>query len=210
MVGLTQIAIWIIFIGGMLAAGGAILGASGALSGIDTAVSANMASMGAPEQQAALQELGAANNIATILDSINFTELISFFILFFIGGYILYASLFAAIGSAVDNESDTNQFMIPITIIIIFALYAGMFSAENPDGPLSFWCSMIPFTSPIVMMVRIPYGVPVWELALSLSILYASAIGLTWIAGRIYRVGILMYGKKPSYKEMLKWIKYKA
>ena len=210
LVGLTQIAIWIIFIGGMLAAGGAILGASGALSGIDTAVSANMASMGAPEQQAALQELGAANNIATILDSINFTELISFFILFFIGGYILYASLFAAIGSAVDNESDTNQFMIPITIIIIFALYAGMFSAENPDGPLSFWCSMIPFTSPIVMMVRIPYGVPVWELALSLSILYASAIGLTWIAGRIYRVGILMYGKKPSYKEMLKWIKYKA
>ena len=210
LVGLTQIAIWIIFIGGMLAAGGAILGASGALSGIDTAVSANMASMGAPEQQAALQELGAANNIATILDSINFTELISFFILFFIGGYILYASLFAAIGSAVDNESDTNQFMIPITIIIIFALYAGMFSAENPDGPLSFWCSMIPFTSPIVMMVRIPYGVPVLELALSLSILYASAIGLTWIAGRIYRVGILMYGKKPSYKEMLKWIKYKA
>ena len=100
--------------------------------------------------------------------------------------------------------------MVPITFIIIFALYAGIFSAENPDGPLAMWCSMIPFTSPIVMMVRIPFGVSTWELALSMVILYGSAIGLAWVAGRIYRVGILMYGKKPSYKEMIKWIRYKA
>ncbi len=101
-------------------------------------------------------KMGAMQEIQNMLGSINLTQLLICFVLFFIGGYILYASLFAAIGSAVDNESDTQQFMVPITFIIIFALYAGIFSAENPDGPLAMWCSMIPFTSPIVMMVRIP------------------------------------------------------
>lgn len=123
---------------------------------------------------------------------------------------MLYASLFAAIGSAVDNEADTNQFMIPITVIILFAFYVGVFSAENPEGGMAWWCSMIPFTSPIVMMVRIPFGVAIWEIILSLVLLFASSIGMTWVAARIYRVGILLYGKKPSYKELFKWIKYKA
>ena len=122
---------------------------------------------------------------------------------------MLYASIFAAIGSAVDSQEDTQQFMAPVTIFMIFALYAGIYSMENPDGPLAFWCSMVPFTSPIVMMVRIPFEIPLLEKLLSVSLLYASAIGIVWLSAKIYRVGILMYGKKPSIKEMVKWIKYK-
>ena len=124
------------------------------------------------------------------------------------GGYLLYASIFAVIGSAVDNETDTQQFMLPVTIPIIFAIYAAIYGAQNPDGPLAFWCSMIPFTSPIVMMVRLPFGVPMWEKILSVTILIASFIATTWMSAKIYRTGILMYGKKPSWKEMWKWLNY--
>ena len=144
-----------------------------------------------------------------IIHSLNTAEISISFIIYFIGGYMLYASIFAAIGSAVDSQEDTQQFMAPVTIFMIFALYAGIYSMENPDGPLAFWCSMVPFTSPIVMMVRIPFEIPLWEKLLSVSLLYASAIGIVWLSAKIYRVGILMYGKKPSIKEMVKWIKYK-
>lgn len=212
LVGLTQLGIWILFIAGILLSVGAFFSVGGAP---DAASIENMTAVagsinGVDTAQLAGSEAGIAQEIQRLIGSIDITQLLVCFVLFFIGGYILYASLFAAIGSAVDNESDTQQFMVPITFIIIFALYAGIFSAENPDGPLAMWCSMIPFTSPIVMMVRIPFGVTTWELVLSMIILYGSAIGLAWVAGRIYRVGILMYGKKPSYKEMLKWIRYKA
>ncbi len=210
-VGLTQLGIWIIFLVGIFLSAGAGVSMSG---GVDPAQITDMAAMTSGmstiDTAQLTGEMGAMAEIQQMLGSINITQLLICFVLFFIGGYILYASLFAAIGSAVDNESDTQQFMVPITFIIIFALYAGIFSAENPDGPLALWCSMIPFTSPIVMMVRIPFGVSTWELVLSMVILYGSAIGLAWVAGRIYRVGILMYGKKPSYKEMIKWIRYKA
>lgn len=211
LVGLTQLGIWILFIIGIFLSAGAIFSFSG---GMDTANIENMTavagSMNGVDAAQLTGKMGAMQEIQNMLGSINLTQLLICFVLFFIGGYIMYASLFAAIGSAVDNESDTQQFMVPITFIIIFALYAGIFSAENPDGPLAMWCSMIPFTSPIVMMVRIPFGVSTWELIVSMIILYGSAIGLAWVAGRIYRVGILMYGKKPSYKEMIKWIRYKA
>lgn len=211
LVGLTQLGIWIIFLVGIFLSAGAYFSFNG---GVDPAQMSDMAAMtttmnGVDASQLS-GDMGAMAEVQQMLGSINITQLLVSFVFFFIGGYILYASLFAAIGSAVDNESDTQQFMVPITFIIIFALYAGIFSAENPDGPLAMWCSMIPFTSPIVMMVRIPFGVSTWELALSMVILYGSAIGLAWVAGRIYRVGILMYGKKPSYKEMIKWIRYKA
>ncbi|WP_346701576.1 ABC transporter permease [Barnesiella sp. An22] len=211
LVGLTQLGIWIIFLVGIFLSAGAYFSFNG---GVDPAQMSDMAAMtttmnGVDATQLS-GDMGAMAKVQQMLGSINITQLLVSFVFFFIGGYILYASLFAAIGSAVDNESDTQQFMVPITFIIIFALYAGIFSAENPDGPLAMWCSMIPFTSPIVMMVRIPFGVSTWELALSMVILYGSAIGLAWVAGRIYRVGILMYGKKPSYKEMIKWTRYKA
>lgn len=144
----------------------------------------------------------------TALNGLDYVQIISLFIVYFLAGYLLYASLFAAVGSAVDNETDTNQFTMPIMIPIIFAIYAGIFAAENPDGPLAFWCSMIPFTSPIVMMVRLPFDVPTWQLVVSISILILSFIGSTWVAAKIYRTGILMYGKKVTWQEMWKWLKY--
>lgn len=149
------------------------------------------------------------NEWIEMLHTINFTEIGILFIAYFIGGYLLYSSLFAAIGSAVDSQEDTQQFMLPVTLLLVFALYAGIYSMENPDGPLAFWCSMIPFTSPIVMMVRVPFEVPLWEILLSIGFLYISSIGFTWFSAKIYRVGILMYGKKPSIKEMSKWLRYK-
>jgi ABC-2 type transport system permease protein len=136
-------------------------------------------------------------------------NLVVMFVFFFIGGYLLYASLYAAIGAAVDSETDTQQFMLPILMPLILAVYVGVFTViENPHGTVSQVFSYIPFTSPVVMLMRIPFGVPLWQQILSLVILFATFIGTVWIAAKIYRVGILMYGKKPSYKELIKWIKY--
>ena len=129
--------------------------------------------------------------------------------LFVFGGYLLYSAMFAAVGSAVDNVQDTQQFQLPITLPIILALIVMMTVIKDPNSPLAFWCSMIPFTSPIVMMARVPYGIPWWEVALSLALLYASFVAMVWFAAKIYRVGIFMYGKKPSFKELLKWVRYK-
>jgi len=153
----------------------------------------------------------AGNNtgeIFEIIRSINFEVMIFSFLFYFLGGYLLYASLFAAIGSAVDNEADTQQFMLPVSAPLILGIVASNFVVNNPDGPVAFWLSMIPFTSPILMMVRIPFGVPFWELALSMALLAAGFVFTTWLAAKIYRTGILMYGKKPSYKELVKWMRY--
>lgn len=136
-------------------------------------------------------------------------NLIIMFLLFFVGGYLLYASLYAAIGAAVDSETDTQQFMLPMLLPLILAVYVGFFTViEDPHGTVSQVFSFIPFTSPVVMLMRIPFGVPIWQQLLSLLILFATFIGTVWIAAKIYRVGILMYGKKPSYRELIKWIKY--
>ncbi len=132
------------------------------------------------------------------------------FIFYFITGYLLYASLFAAIGSAVDHETETQQFMMPITIPIILGLIVAMGTMTNPESQLSFWFSLIPLTSPIVMMARIPFDVPVWQLAVSMFIMAVTIVGVIWMASKIYRTGILMYGKKTSWKEMWKWLKYKG
>ncbi len=132
------------------------------------------------------------------------------FAFYFITGYLLYASLFAAIGSAVDNETETQQFMLPVTIPIILALIVAMGTMQNPESSLSFWCSIIPLTSPIVMVARIPFDVPAWEIALSMGLMVVTIIGSVWMAAKIYRTGILMYGKKTSYKEIWKWLTYKG
>lgn len=132
------------------------------------------------------------------------------FIFYFLGGYLLYSALFGAVGSAVDSETDVQQFMLPITLPIIFSIAIAQFVIREPDGNLAFWTSMIPFTSPIIMMVRIPFGVPVWQIILSMTLLTGGFIGTTWLAARIYRVGILMFGKKPTFKEIGKWIFYKG
>jgi len=132
------------------------------------------------------------------------------FAFYFITGYLLYASLFAAIGSAVDNETETQQFMLPVTIPIILALFVAMATMQNPESSISFWFSMIPLTSPIVMVARIPFDVPAWEIALSMAIMLVTIFGCIWMAAKIYRTGILMYGKKTSYKEIWKWLTYKG
>ena len=130
------------------------------------------------------------------------------FVFYFITGYLLYASIFAAIGSAVDNETETQQFMLPVTIPIILALMVAIGTMQNPESSLSFWCSMIPLTSPIVMMARIPFGVPYWQLGVSMVLMVATFIGFVWMAAKVYRTGILMYGKKTSWKEIWKWLRY--
>lgn len=144
------------------------------------------------------------------LQSINFKQLTLLFIFYFLGGYLLYSALFAAIGAAVDNEADTQQFMLPITIPLVFSFVIAQVIIQDPESSLSFWFSIIPLTSPIIMMVRLPFGVPMWEVALSMSLLIIGFIVTTWIAARIYRTGILMYGKKITYKELWKWLFYKG
>jgi ABC-2 type transport system permease protein len=143
------------------------------------------------------------------LSLINFPLIILSFLFYFMGGYLLYGALFAAIGSAVDSEADTQQFMFPITIPLILAFVMAQSVIQNPDGSMAFWLSIIPFTSPVIMMVRIPFGITVNELLLSMSVLIASFLFVTWLAGRIYRTGILMYGKKTSYRELWKWLFYR-
>ncbi|MEK6615993.1 MAG: ABC transporter permease [Bacteroidota bacterium] len=142
------------------------------------------------------------------LQHINFVQILFCFLFYFLGGYLLYSAIFAAIGSAIDNEADKQQFMMPATIPLIIAFIAAQFIMQNPESPLAFWFSVIPFTSPIVMMVRLPFGVPMWELVLSMFLLVVGFIFMTWLAGKIYRTGILMYGKKVSYKELWKWLRY--
>ncbi len=142
------------------------------------------------------------------LASINIPVMVLSFIFFFLGGYLLYGALFAAIGSAVDNEADTQQFMLPVTIPLLLALIMTQMVISNPQGPVAMWLSMIPFTSPVIMMARIPFGVSYAELALSALLLIAGFVATTWIAAKIYRTGILMYGKKVDYKELWKWIKH--
>lgn len=151
----------------------------------------------------------AMAEISSAINTINFPLLIGTFLFYFLAGYLLYSALFAAIGSAVDSEAETQQFMFPVTIPLIFSFVLSSSAVvNNPDGPIAFWLSMIPLTSPIVMMVRIPFGVPTWQLVTSMILLILGFIATVWLAAKIYRTGILMYGKKVTFKEMLKWIKY--
>jgi len=138
----------------------------------------------------------------------NWLLIIFSFIFYFITGYLLYASVFAAIGSAVDNETETQQFMLPVTIPILLGLMVAMGTMQNPGSAIAFWFSMIPLTSPIVMMARIPFGVPAWQIILSMAIMVITFIAFVWMAAKVYRTGILMYGKKTSWKEMWKWLRY--
>ncbi len=141
--------------------------------------------------------------------SINFRVIIFSFLFYFIGGYLLYGAFFAAIGSVVDSETDTQQFMLPLTVPLILSIILAQFIIYNPDSPAAFWFSIIPLTSPVIMMIRIPFGVSLTELYLSMALLIAGFFGATWLAAKIYKTGILMYGKKVSYKELWKWIKYR-
>jgi ABC-2 type transport system permease protein len=150
------------------------------------------------------------SGISQTVENISLAKLIICFFLFYIGGYLIYSSLFAAVGSAVENASEAQQFLLPVTIPILVSFFLGQAIIQDPDSNLAFWASMFPLTSPIDMMVRLPFGVPNWQIALSFSLLVLGFMGTTWMAGKIYRVGILMYGKKPSWKEISKWVFYKG
>lgn len=195
LVGLTQFAVWTVLLG----VGTSLLGLFGAAAAPapGPAAMAAAASDGGPDMAA----------ILTMIKSVNYASLLTNFVLYFVGGYLLYASLFAAFGSAVDQASDASQFTTPVILIMVVALYAGMACIENPHGPMAIWCSIIPFTSPVVMMTRLPYDVPLWQQALSIVLLFATAGLFTWMAARIYRTGILLYGKKRSFKDLIHWIK---
>ena len=197
--GVTQFAVWIVI---MLLLSTAI----SFIFGIDPSAI-----------QSQQQELfGDASNTQQVItdvfieiNNLPISNLIIMFIFFFIGGYLLYSSLYAAIGAAVDNETDTQQFMLPILMPLILGIYVGFFTVmDNPHGIVSQVFSYIPLTSPVVMLMRIPFGVPLWQQILSLVILFATFMGTVWFASKIYRVGILMYGKKASYREIIKWLKY--
>ncbi|MDR2773692.1 MAG: ABC transporter permease [Tannerella sp.] len=198
LVGITQVFVWCIMTTVLVGIGGMFMGAGGGhdISAIQPGMQYGMAGM------------SSSANILSKFSSFNFVEIIIYFVLFFIGGYISYASLFAAVGAAVDSPEDSQQFMTPMMVLLIFAVYAGMYSMNNPDGPLAFWCSLIPFTSPVVMMIRIPYEIPFWQILISLVLLFASDIFFVWLSAKIYRVGILMYGKKPGFKDIARWVKY--
>lgn len=195
--GITQFLIWVVL-------GGIFMLVATSLFGVqmDPSTMANQEMMEQANNsgmQAILYDI-ARLPIATLI--------VSFFI-FFIGGYFLYSSIYAAIGAAVDNETDTQQFMFPIIIPLMLAIYVGFFAViENPHGTVAVVFSHIPLTSPIVMLMRIPFGVPWWEILISMLVLFATFALVVWFAAKIYRVGILMYGKKPTYKELYKWLKY--
>ena len=156
-----------------------------------------------------MPQLSESQELLSALLNLPFAEMGICLVLYFVGGYLLYASFFAAVGASVNEQEDSSQFIMPVIFIMVFGMYAAMGSADNTNGPLAFWSSMFPLTSPIVMMVRIPFGVPLWQEALSVALLYATAIFFVWCSARIYRVGILMYGKKPNLKEMIRWMQFK-
>ena len=198
LVGLTQMAIWIVLLGVVGTVAGGILGLS--------QVGTNAIS---PEAmaQASASDMGEVQRLMQQVMSINYLPIIVNFVLYFLGGYLLYSSLFAGLGSAVDQPSDSSQFTTPVILIMLVAFYASIACMENPTGPMAVWCSIIPFTSPVVMMIRLPFGVPGWQLALSLVLLFGTALLIIWLAARIYRRGILHYGQKASFKELFKWMK---
>ena len=198
--GITQFAIWIILIGVLSVAASFFFG-------VDLSATPQQEMMaGAISDASTNSELQA---LISEFHSLPLLNLVIAFILFFTGGYLLYSSLYAAIGAAVDNETDTQQFLMPVVMLLVVGFYVGFFTAlEDPHGTISTVFSYIPFTSPIVMLIRIPFGVPIWEQALSFSILIITFMLTVWTAAKIYRVGILMYGKKPTYKELIKWLNY--
>lgn len=206
-VGLTQFILWVFLTGIIIIVGQVFLfpdmTSPDAMAGMQTAVNMPM-----PEVQSPME----SDWYTLIFHQINYTFMLSMFLFYFLGGYLMYSALFAAVGAAVDSESDTQQFMMPITLPLLFGFMVSEFAIQNPESNVVFWTSIIPLTSPVVMMVRVPMGFAgqEWQIIVSMLALIIGFIICTWFAAKIYRTGILMYGKKVSYKELWKWLKYKA
>lgn len=203
LVGLTQFLLWIVLtIGIYLVASGILIGPE-VMSPSGTVMTEEISQIAETTEGQDIM-LEAVN----MVQSINFGAILWSFLFYFVFGYLLYAAMFAAIGGMVDNETDSNQFSTVVSLPLIVAIVCSTAMVNNPDSSLGLWLSMIPFTSPISMMIRIPFGVPYWQVAVSLILLILTYILITWLAGKIYRTGILMYGKKPSFKEIWKWLRY--
>ncbi len=196
-VGLTQFLIWIVLMG-------AVSAGVGTLTGLNQLQTQKTMSVGADIPQE-FQEEEKMAEIMTAIKNVPIVQIIFLFVFYFLGGYLVYASLFAMIGSAVDSEADSQQFMLPITIPLLLAIFSLAPVLSDPNSQLAFWLSMIPFTSPVVMMGRIAYGVPAWQILLSMTLLVGGFVLTTWFASRVYRVGILIHGTKVNYKVLLKW-----
>ncbi len=212
LVGLTQFLLWVVFTFAIVTVFKTAMPEYFESSKTDTSIMQNASlTQSNPAMETSINKAQNPEVMKIIesIKSINFTTILLMFVFYFIAGYLFYASFFAAIGSAVDNEADTQQFVLPITAPLIFGIVMAQFVTNSPNGQIAFWLSIIPFTSPIIMMVRIPFGVPINEIILSMSRLVFGFIASTWLAAKIYRTGILMYGKKPSYREIWKWLKYK-
>lgn len=210
MVGLTQFMIWVVTTFLLVTLATTLIFPEMKMTATEQVISQDIMSSGPVEAkpEAKSEDMDEIMGFLSGLKDINFALTLGSFIFYFLGGYLLYGALFASIGAAVDNETDTQQFMLPLTIPLILALLVLVNSINNPDSAISFWFSIIPFTSPIVMMGRLPFGVPDWQVGLSMALLVVTFIGMTWLAAKIYRTGILMYGKKTSYKEIAKWIRH--
>ncbi len=213
LVGLTQFLLWVVltfgivtFVTGIMTGGDGKKPSTTQIVQQQKALSPASAEMIQKETEGGS---GGMGNVMEALNSVNFPVMIGSFIFFFLVGYLMYAALFAAIGGAVDSESDTQQFMFPITIPLILSIVMAQFIIRDPNGPVSFWFSIFPLTSPVTMMIRIPFGVPYYQVALSMVLLILGFLGTTWLAAKIYRTGILMYGKKVSYRELWKWVRYR-
>ena len=201
MVGLAQFLLWMILSYGITTVAGTIMASqTGKQQTIEVA--------GDPEASKEMKKKMGKSGILKELQNVNLVSVVMYFMFYFLGGYLLYSAMFAAVGAAVDNQQDAQQFMLPITIPIIGAIVMAQFIIKDPNSNLAFWMSVIPFTSPIIMMIRIPFEPPFWQMLLSMVSLILGFLGTTWMAGKIYRVGILMYGKKVSYKELWKWMRY--
>lgn len=211
-VALTQFFLWIILtlvlVGGFSAfAGFDSLAGDPAQTEQMMEMTAQMGGTDVAEMTAAISEQDGMGAVMSTLKDINWGQMILAFVVYFALGYLLYASFFAAIGSAVENEADTNQLQMPVTVPLLLAFFVAIYAFNAPDSPIVWWCSMIPFTSPIVMLSRIPFGVPGWELALSIALLVGTFIACGWMSAKIYKIGILMFGKKTTFKDLWKWLR---
>lgn len=211
-VALTQFFLWILLTGAIVGIVGPLVGFDKLASIGDTQELVEMGGMNVDMEALTAGADSDSEGLAAVLETIkglNFTQIIIAFVLFFVLGYLLYASLFAAIGSAVDNEGDTQQLQLPVTIPLLIGFFVALYAFKAPDSAIVWWCSMIPFTSPIVMLARIPLGVAAWEIILSLVLLFLTFLGCAWASAKIYKVGILMFGKKSTFADLWKWLKQK-
>lgn len=208
LVGITQFVLWVMLTLGIVSVTYAVLQKDLSPSELNPQTQI-MGSSLTDATDVNTDDMAKFSEITQAMDSVNYVGLLLMFLFYFVGGYLLYAGMFAIAGSAVDNETDTQQFTLPITVPLILGIFVMLSAINNPDGSLAYWFSIIPFTSPIVMMVRIPFGVPFTDIIISMALLVVTFIAITWLAAKIYRVGILMYGKKTNYKELWKWLKYK-